>query len=155
MAETYRRGPYWQRTRGPESGDEARRNANASRPQREDAGAREFEAGGTPHNYGRQPFATYSYGQGGYSRYGAARGRAPKGYRRSDSRIREDVCERLMQSEIDVSDVSVDVHEGIVTLEGTVPVRPMKYAIEDIVERCLGVSDIENHLRTSSGGTRL
>jgi hypothetical protein len=149
MAETYRRGPYWRRTGETEMRDEDRGSANAPSPERDYAEPREFEGGGSPHNYGRQPFATYSYGQGGYSRYGAARGRAPKGYRRSDSRIREDVCERLMQSDIDVSDVSVDVHEGVVTLSGTVPVRAMKYAIEDIAAHCLGVSDIENRLRAS------
>jgi hypothetical protein len=156
MAETYRRGPYWQRTSQPETREEDEARMDASRPAPQGAIAREFGGGGSPHNYGRQPFAAYSYGQGDYSRYGRAQGRAPKGYRRSDSRIREDVCERLMQSDLDVSDVSVEVRDGIVTLDGTVPVRPMKYAIEDIAERCLGVADIDNRLRAArqAGGAR-
>jgi hypothetical protein len=72
----------------------------------------------------------------------------PKGYQRSDERIREDVCERLWQdARVDVGDVSVEVSAGVVRLEGTVPQRPMKHAIEDIVASCRGVKDVENAIR--------
>ncbi|MGK8206052.1 BON domain-containing protein [Burkholderia cenocepacia] len=76
------------------------------------------------------------------------RRRGPKGYTRSDERIREDVCERLAHAfEIDVSDVSVQVQEGCVTLDGTVPARWMKHGIEDLADDCLGVRDVDNRVR--------
>ena len=105
-----------------------------------------------------------SYGGGGhggdYGGYGAdeggdyaSRGKSqrisPKGYVRSDQRVLEDLCERLSHSGLDVSDVSVDVTDGTVTLEGTVPSRHMKHAIEDCADDCLGVTDIQNRIRVS------
>src|SRR5256885_12501149 len=43
-------------------------------------------------------------------------GRGPKGYRRSDERIREEVMERLTFSpDIDASDVEVEVQDGVVS----------------------------------------
>jgi len=72
----------------------------------------------------------------------------PKGYQRSDERLREDISERLMQSpDIDSSDVTVTVSGAKVVLEGTVPERPMKHAIEDLVDACPGVQDIDNRIR--------
>lgn len=78
--------------------------------------------------------------------------RGPKGYTRTDDRIREDICERLMACwpRIDASEVSVAVKEGVVTFEGTVPDRRMKHAIEDLAERCVGVGDVENRVRVAS-----
>lgn len=76
---------------------------------------------------------------------------SPKGYVRTDERVREDVCERLSHSGLDVSEVSVQVSEGTVTLEGTVSSRHTKHAIEDCVDDCLGVKDIQNQIRV--GGT--
>ncbi len=80
----------------------------------------------------------------------------PKGYRRTDERIREDVCDRLMRARhIDSSDVTVQVAGAKVALEGTVPQRRMKHAIEDIAASCLGVEDIENRIRvTAPSSTR-
>lgn len=72
----------------------------------------------------------------------------PKGYQRSDERLREDISERLMEARhIDSSDVTVEVTAAKVVLEGTVPERPMKHAIEDLVDACPGVQDIENRVR--------
>lgn len=70
----------------------------------------------------------------------------PKGYTRSDERVREDVCERLSHSGLDVSEVSVSVAEGKVTLEGTVKNRRVKHAIEDCTDDCTGVVDIDNRI---------
>lgn len=73
----------------------------------------------------------------------------PKGYQRSDERIRGDICDRLMRASnhIDSSEVTVEVAKGKVVLEGTVPVRRMKHAIEDLADSCLGVKDIDNRVR--------
>ncbi len=76
----------------------------------------------------------------------------PKGYTRSDERLREDVCERLAHSGLDVGDVSVSVSEGRVTLEGAVKDRASKHAIENCVDDCLGVQDIDNRIRVNRDG---
>jgi hypothetical protein len=72
----------------------------------------------------------------------------PKGYQRSDERLREDISERLMQARyIDSSDVTVEVSAAKVVLDGTVPERRMKHAIEDLADACPGVQDIDNRIR--------
>lgn len=76
--------------------------------------------------------------------------RGPKGYQRSDERLKEDICERLMAADhIDAAEVTVEVKSGKVTLEGSVPQRRMKHAIEDLVDDCIGVQDIDNKLRVA------
>lgn len=76
--------------------------------------------------------------------------RAPKGYRRSDERICEILCERLIHAtHVDPSEVSVDVSGAKVTLEGSVPDRRMKHAIEDIAADCYGITDVVNRIRVS------
>jgi osmotically-inducible protein OsmY len=44
------------------------------------------------------------------------------------------------------------VNEGKVTLQGTVNERSMKHAIEDLVDRCPGVKDIDNRVRVARAG---
>jgi osmotically-inducible protein OsmY len=67
-------------------------------------------------------------------------GRAPKNYRRSDERIHEDICERLMEHpSIDPSDVEVSVNNGDVTLSGTVENRAVKHLTEVMTETVSGV----------------
>ena len=84
---------------------------------------------------------------------GRARPRGPKGYQRSDERLQEAICEALMHADyIDSSDVTVLVQDGVAILEGTVPVRSMRYAIEDIADACPGVKDIDNRIRVAPGG---
>jgi len=78
-------------------------------------------------------------------------GRGPKGYRRSDDRITEDVNEALSQHpEIDASEIEVKVNNGEVTLSGTVSERQFKRMAEDVVERCPGVHDVRNEIRVQS-----
>ncbi len=75
-------------------------------------------------------------------------GRGPKGYSRSDERIREDACEALTQHPaIDASDVEVAVVNGEITLTGTVNDRSMKRLAEETVEYVIGVKDVVNQLR--------
>lgn len=72
----------------------------------------------------------------------------PKGYTRSDDRVKEDVCDRLAaMGDLDSSDVEVSVTGGEVTLTGTVPHRSMKYRCEQTCELVTGVKDIVNHIR--------
>jgi hypothetical protein len=108
----------------------------------------------------------YGYGQSGYGRsgytpgliYSSARivgrfyGRGPKGYRRSDERVREDVSEVLFRDpEIDATEVEVQVQNGEVTLTGKVEDRHQKRLAEDIAEQIPGVTDVHNQLKIDRG----
>lgn len=73
---------------------------------------------------------------------------APRGIRRSDPQLYEDICEALMQrDDLDCSDVTVAVREGEVTLEGTVPQRSMRYLIEDLAAGHPAVRDVDNRVK--------
>lgn len=79
---------------------------------------------------------------------GPHRGRGPKGWQRSDERIREDVSERLSDDpQLDASDITVSVEGGDVTLEGLVDDRRSKRRAEDLIERISGVNHVQNNLR--------
>jgi len=76
------------------------------------------------------------------------RGRGPRGYRRSDERIKEDVNDRLSDDYyLDASDVEVNVENTEVTLTGTVKNRSDKRRAEDLAESVSGVTNVENRLR--------
>lgn len=77
-------------------------------------------------------------------------GRGPKGYRRSDDRIREDVSDRLTDDAwLDASDIEVLVAECEVTLVGTVNDRESKRRAEQLAEAISGVKHVQNNLRVS------
>lgn len=89
---------------------------------------------------------------GDTSRYGwqgpSYAGRGPRGYQRTDERIREEVCDRLTDDpRIDASDVEVHMKGGELTLSGSVRTREEKRFTEDLVERISGVREVNNHLR--------
>lgn len=91
----------------------------------------------------------------GYGAQGEHRGKGPVGYRRSDERIREDVCEALtVDPWLDASNVQVNVNDGVVTLQGTVSDRYMKHRAEDCADQASGVRDVENRIRVASQGSR-
>lgn len=76
------------------------------------------------------------------------RGRGPKGYKRSDSRIEEDVNDRLTDDPyLDASDIEVSVKDGEVTLSGLVAQREDKRRAEDLAELVSGVTNVQNNLR--------
>lgn len=80
-------------------------------------------------------------------------GKGPKGYRRADARILEEVCEMLTEhGEIDATEVEVDVKDGVVMLSGTVQNRRIKRMIEDMSENISGVKDVRNDLRVMAQG---
>jgi len=81
-------------------------------------------------------------------------GRGPKGYVRPDERIWEEVNERLEEDgEIDATDISVQVVNGEVTLEGTVGGRRIKRLAEDLAESVRGVRDVHSRLRVEARQT--
>ncbi|CAN5879239.1 hypothetical protein BH24GEM1_BH24GEM1_08980 [soil metagenome] len=115
-----------------------------------------YRQGGYGQDGSGQGFGQGAYGQG--IRYTSAiiigrfAGRGPKGYRRSDDRIREDVSEELTRHpEIDASDIDVKVENGEVTLTGKVEDRQQKRMAEDLAERCSGVNDVHNQLKVDKG----
>jgi hypothetical protein len=78
-------------------------------------------------------------------------GMGPKGYKRSDDRIREDISERLEDHpDVDASNIEVVVTEGVVTLSGTVDERRAKRLAEDATENVRGVKDVNNQIRVQS-----
>lgn len=91
-------------------------------------------------------------GMTGQNWQGPYRGRGPKGYQRSNERLKEDICERLTDApDVDASEIGIQCKDGIVTLEGSVESRHMKHRVEDIVDSCSGVRDVENRLRVAPG----
>ena len=88
-------------------------------------------------------------------RAGAHRGRGPKGYRRSDDRIRDDVSDRLSDdSWLDASDIEVRVEACEVTLTGFVSSREDKRRAETLAEDVSGVDNVQNNLRVRREGDR-
>jgi hypothetical protein len=118
-----------------------------------------------PYTPGSQEFGPEGYGSVGT--YGSTRnrgyewrssegwrvpgpytGRGPKGYQRSDERIREDVSDRLTaHGRIDASDIELRVQGAEVTLIGFVDSREAKRAAEDLAEDVPGVREVHNQLR--------
>jgi hypothetical protein len=79
---------------------------------------------------------------------GPHRGKGPRGYQRSDERIRELVCESLADDDqLDATHIEVSVEHGEVTLSGTVEDRCAKRDAEDCACSVSGVRDVQNLLR--------
>lgn len=80
------------------------------------------------------------------------RGLGPRGYRRADDRIRDEVCERLTDDwSVDASDITVQVADGEVTLTGVVDSRLQKRKAAECAEQVNGVQDVMNQLRLRTG----
>lgn len=95
-------------------------------------------------------YDTWDRGEWQSEREGSFVGRGPKGYQRSDGRIREDVCDRLTDAPfLDATDIDVTVNNGEVTLSGTVPNREDKRRSEDLIDQVPGVREVHNNLRVS------
>lgn len=121
-----------------------------------------YDAGGTGSAYsGYSGMGTFGAGddgnrwsrQSGFDRQqyrGRHTGLGPRGYRRSDERIREDVCELLTwHGDVDASEMEVDVHDGVVVLRGTADSGRVRRMVEEEVESLPGVRDVQNELRVN------
>jgi hypothetical protein len=76
------------------------------------------------------------------------KGKGPKGYKRSDDRIREEVNDMLLGAyELDSENIEVSVKDGEVTLTGTVSDRNDKWEAEQLASAVLGVDEVINQLR--------
>ncbi len=82
---------------------------------------------------------------------GQHRGKGPKGYTRTDERIKEDVNDKLSDDQhVDASEINVEVSSSEVTLSGTVKSRFEKRHAEELAEAVSGVKNVENRLRVSA-----
>jgi osmotically-inducible protein OsmY len=128
----------------------------------------DFNFGGRSSSYGRSryfgDFSGSSYGsyesRGPYehhSMWDSVKdffGVGPKGYSRSDDRIREDVSEALTRDRaVDASEIEVTVKEGTVSLRGSVSDKWMKRRAEDCAEEISGVREVRNDLEVKREGS--
>ncbi len=130
---------------------------------REHQGFSNYAGGGARDSH--HPFERGGYGAGAHERQmtesdmglgwraeeidrGPHWGKGPKGYRRSDERIKDDVCDSIAQQGwIDATDVEVRVENGVVVLTGTVASRDDKRRLEQMADRIHGVEDVRNEIR--------
>jgi osmotically-inducible protein OsmY len=102
------------------------------------------------YSQGRAGQRGYGQGSSRQGNYGEPRSQrtGPKGYQRSDERIREQVVERLMDgTEVDLQDVECHVKDGVVTLSGSVKSRHCRQELENAADSIWGVKDVENNLK--------
>ncbi|ACP23691.1 hypothetical protein NGR_b22460 (plasmid) [Sinorhizobium fredii NGR234] len=102
---------------------------------------------------GRSGQEDWPGGGQGADEVGRFRGKGPRGYKRPDARIEEDVNERLTEDpRLDASDIEVSVSGGEVTLAGFVSSRRDRRRAEDCSEGVSGVSYVQNNLRVRTAG---
>jgi hypothetical protein len=79
-------------------------------------------------------------------------GRGPKGWRASDARLRERVCERLMDDPLlDAREIEVAVADGVVSLTGEAP-RPADVRLaEQLARDAAGSAEVRNRLKGPIG----
>ena len=83
---------------------------------------------------------------------GPYKGVGPRGWRRSDETIRDEIAERMAHDEeIDARDVEVTVTAGEVVLQGSVGTRAQRRRAEDVAWSIAGVRDVQNRLGVRAG----
>jgi hypothetical protein len=126
-------------------------SADAPWRQSEFAGRGEFgerDPGAWNRGYSSRAASASEEGYESWNVPGPHSGRGPEGYRRAESAIREDVCERLTRhGHLDASRIQVQVENGEVTLEGLVASRAAKRLAEATADGVGGVRDVHNRLR--------
>ncbi|HET7037480.1 MAG TPA: BON domain-containing protein [Thermomicrobiaceae bacterium] len=104
--------------------------------------------GGMAQGYPNPGFGS-SGQRGGMTSQGPHAGKGPK---RSDSRIQDEVSQRLTQhGQLDASNIDVKVNDSIVTLSGSVASRQAKRTAEDVADAIPGVRDVLNQLTIQQG----
>jgi osmotically-inducible protein OsmY len=75
--------------------------------------------------------------------------------KKTDAQIHHDVVEELKwDSRVDETEVGVQVHNGVVTLTGTVTGWAKRVAAQEAAQRVIGVLDVANDLKVNVPGTR-
>lgn len=139
-------GGVFQENRGRRSGDGVRSKWDSS----------PFENGKVYNWNHRQGWDQYyepydrgnrNYGGAQLDHDGTHFGKGPKGYKRADDAIYDDVCSTLsLSGDVDASDIEVEVKEGVIFLRGSVSDRNTKKMAEFEIENISGVKDVQNYL---------
>ena len=129
--------------------DRAEMSGQGTNPQRPWTSYGQGFRGGVTGGYEPSGAGTEYYGQAS-PMSGPFAGRGPRGWQRSDDRIKEDICERMsLHGGLDASDIEVRVASCEVTLSGSVPDRDAKRIAETLAESVSGVRDVHNQIRVS------
>jgi HSP20 family molecular chaperone IbpA len=97
----------------------------------------------------RLPWWTHENGPRPRGRFA---GRGPRGYRRADASIDDEINARLtMHPDVDATDIEVHVADGAVTLTGSVDDRHQKRVAELIAEDVAGVDNVTNRIGVRRG----
>lgn len=103
------------------------------------------------------------YGQGSYGsenqevdphdpwheryKYGPHYHRGPRAHQRGDDKIWEDICDALANaSDVNASEMEVDVEKRVVSLSGVVHTREEAWRAEKIVWDISGVEKVKNNI---------
>lgn len=78
--------------------------------------------------------------------------RPQRGGREPDDFLIEHVRDVFRQSGLNVADVVVRVHQGVVSLDGYIDEADDRYVLERLAGNCRGTVAVENHLEIRSGG---
>ncbi|WP_354684390.1 BON domain-containing protein [Cupriavidus necator] len=78
---------------------------------------------------------------------------APGSTTQADAALQAALCERLWDAGLDVSEVSLRVAQGRVTLDGAIGTAADRDKIEACVRGCAGVSDVVNRIRVAPDRT--
>lgn len=143
---------------GPYQDNRGRRSADSYRSQWDGSS---FEDGQVSENWkNRQGWddsyknferGNRSYGGSQLDHEGSHVGKGPRGYKRADKSVYEDVCQMLeLSPDVDASNIEVSVKDGIVYLNGTVTDRRSKRMAELEIENLSGVQDVQNLLGIKS-----
>jgi hypothetical protein len=75
-------------------------------------------------------------------------GLGPKGYKRSDMRLKDEACLLMNQDPIlDSTNIQIDVLNNVIYLRGIVDSRRDKKRAEVLVEDIYGIEDVQNQLK--------
>ncbi|WP_042878996.1 BON domain-containing protein [Cupriavidus necator] len=76
-----------------------------------------------------------------------------QGTAQADAALQAECCARLWDAGLDVSEVSLRVAQGRVTLEGAIGTAADRDAVEACVRGCAGVAGIVNHIQVAPDRT--
>ncbi|AGW94190.1 MULTISPECIES: BON domain-containing protein [Cupriavidus] len=76
-----------------------------------------------------------------------------QGTTQADAALQATLCERLWDAGLDVSEVSLRVAQGRVTLAGAIGTAADRAAVEACVRGCAGVGEIVNHIHIAPDRT--
>ena len=77
--------------------------------------------------------------------------RGPRGWVRSDERILDELCERIVRAGVDASELEVAVEDREVRLHGVLTTARDRLLVMDLAERVLGVRAVDAEIVVREG----